>query len=79
VVFLVALRGAVISVGQLKPQLYARSNPLHLHLTWRKMELGIDRAIDDPGLEAGVSITKGYHGCHDGSKRADVCLRCCAS
>jgi hypothetical protein len=25
----------------------------------------VDGAVDDPGLEAGVSIAKRYRGCHD--------------
>jgi hypothetical protein len=42
----------------------AGSNCLHvLQLTWRKMESGIDRAVDDPGLEARVTA-EGYGGCH---------------
>jgi hypothetical protein len=30
------------------------------------MELGINRAIDDSGLEAGVGVAKLYCGCHIG-------------
>jgi hypothetical protein len=29
------------------------------------MELGVNGAVDHPGLEAGVLIAKGYRGCHD--------------
>jgi hypothetical protein len=41
--------------------------PDHLQLTRRgmMMELGIDRTVDDPSLETGVRIAKGYRGCHD--------------
>ena len=28
------------------------------------MELGVDRAVDDPGLEAGVRIAEQYRGSH---------------
>ena len=29
------------------------------------MERGVDWAVDDAGLEAGVCISKGYRSCHD--------------
>jgi hypothetical protein len=38
-----------------------------LQLTGRGvvMEHGVNGAVDDPGLETGVRIAKGYGGCHD--------------
>ena len=38
-------------------------------LTQRKMELSIDRAVDNPGLKAAVQIAKGYSRCHAESQR----------
>ena len=48
--------GAVVSARQFGP----------LQLTERDMvmELGMDRTVDDPDLQAGVSVTKGYRGFH---------------
>lgn len=51
-------RIGVISTGQLRP----------LQLTSRDMvmELRSDWTVDDPGLEAGVIVTKIHRGCHCG-------------
>ena len=35
------------------------------------MELSVDRAVDDPGLESGISIAKAYCGRHVDTVRGD--------
>jgi hypothetical protein len=58
VVFRVVLgRGIVVSEAQ----------PGSQELTRRKMELSSYRTIADPYFKAGVTIAKGYRGCHDHS------------
>ena len=42
-----------------------------LPLTKRDMELSIDRAVDDAGLEAGVRVAEGHRGGHSGSELND--------
>jgi hypothetical protein len=39
-------------------------DPLQLTERGMVMKLGMDRTVDDPDLQAGVSVTKGYRGFH---------------
>jgi len=58
VVFLDALRRCVVSAARRDLALARR--------TWRRVELGVDRPVDDPRLEASVGVTERYGGSHSG-------------
>jgi hypothetical protein len=48
-----------------KALLALSSKARSLQLTRSQVEFRVDWAMDDPSLETGVRIAKGYRGCHD--------------
>jgi hypothetical protein len=57
--------GGVSSRSRAGPSLAPVSlDPLQLTRRGMVMEYCIDWAVEDPDLEAGIGVAKGYRGCH---------------